>query len=104
MRYVDYKTAELKFKFLFIAEKEKRGAEGQVQCFTEALASLYPQQKEISPQNIIEMLKKKLCTRRGHGNGSGAKPSCRPYSSFWFRLNYLSYVKLRRKFFPNQIN
>ena len=58
MRYVDYETGELKFKFLFISEKEKRGAEGQVQCFKEALASLYPQKKEITAQNIIDLLKK----------------------------------------------
>ena len=55
--YVDYLTGELKVKFLYIAEKEKRGAEGQVVCFSEALASLYPENKEVTKDNIIQSLK-----------------------------------------------
>jgi len=55
--YVDYLTGELKVKFLYIAEKEKRGAEGQVLCFAEALAFLYPENKEITKDNIIKSLK-----------------------------------------------
>ena len=55
--YVDYLTGELKAKVLYIAEKEKRGAEGQVLCSVEALVSLYPESKEITKHNIIKSLK-----------------------------------------------
>ena len=51
-------TGKLKHRFLHIAEKETRGAHGQYGCFAEALASVYPNQNEINPENIIEMLKK----------------------------------------------
>ena len=34
------------------------GAKGQYGCFAEALASIYPKQTEITPENVIELLKK----------------------------------------------
>ena len=58
VRLVDYRTGKLKHRFLAIVEKKERGAKGQFWCFAEALASIYPKEREISPQNVIEFLKK----------------------------------------------
>ena len=58
MRCVDYYTGKLKHRFLHIAKKKERGVKGQYGCFAEALASVYPDQKEITPENVIELLKK----------------------------------------------
>ena len=55
---VDYHTGKLKHRFLHVAEKESRGAAGQHGCFAEAPASVYRKEKEITPANVIELLKK----------------------------------------------
>ncbi len=53
---MDYKTGKLKYAFLGIVEKEVHGAEGQKQCFAEALASLYPDCSEITHENIFSLI------------------------------------------------
>ena len=49
---------ELQHWFLAVVETKERGAKGQDGCFAEALAAIYPKEREISPQNVIEFLKK----------------------------------------------
>lgn len=56
VRSVDFKTGKLKTKFVGLQEQEGHGAEGQKDCMLRAILSLFPDQKEITFENLNDLI------------------------------------------------
>ena len=55
--YVDYWTGHLVNGFTGVVEKPKRGAIGQVEAFQQCISRLYPESKQIKPENLRELFR-----------------------------------------------
>ena len=66
--YVDYWTGDLVNGFTGVVEKPKRGAIGQVEAFQQCISRLYPESKQIKPENVWELFRQH---RQNHLDGLG---------------------------------
>ena len=55
--YVDFKTGKLIHGFTGVVEKPRRGALGQVEAFQQCISRLYPESKQIKPENVWELFR-----------------------------------------------